>query len=70
MNEWLQPALRFFHYLLLLGLFGWTAFRVVGLRAASWVPVRIGRNAAIIAADLNRSCRPACGLARSTASRI
>ncbi len=52
MDEWLQPALRFFQYLLLLGLFGWTAFRVVGLRAASWVPVRSGRTAAVIAAGL------------------
>lgn len=52
MDEWLQPALRFFQYLLLLGLFGWTAFLVVGLRAASWVPVRSGRTAAIIAAGL------------------
>ena len=52
MDEWLQPALRFFQYLLLLGLFGWTAFRVVGLRAASWVPARSGRSAAIVAAIL------------------
>jgi copper resistance protein D len=52
MEEWLLPALRFVQYLLLLGLFGWTAFRVVGLRAASWVPVRSGRTAAIIAAGL------------------
>ena len=52
MDEWLQPALRFFQYLLLLGLFGWTAFRVVGLRAASRLPVRSGRTAAIIAAGL------------------
>ena len=32
MEEWLEPGLRFLHYALLLGLFGWTAFRVIGLR--------------------------------------
>lgn len=33
MEGWLEPALRFVHYALLLGLFGWTAFRLVGLRS-------------------------------------
>lgn len=32
MEDWLEPGLRFLHYALLLGLFGWTAFRVIGLR--------------------------------------
>jgi putative copper resistance protein D len=32
MDDWLHPLLRFAHYALLLGLFGLTAFRVVGLR--------------------------------------
>lgn len=32
MEDWLEPDLRFVHYALLLGLFGWTAFRVIGLR--------------------------------------
>lgn len=32
MGGWLEPTLRFAHYALLLGLFGWTAFRLIGLR--------------------------------------
>ncbi len=52
MDEWLQPALRFLHYALLLGLFGWAAFRAIGLRSASWVPAQIGIKAAIVAAGL------------------
>lgn len=36
MEDWLEPGLRFLHYALLLGLFGWTAFRVIGLRALDW----------------------------------
>ena len=32
MNDWLYPLLRFAHYGLLLGLFGITAFRCIGLR--------------------------------------
>lgn len=32
MGGWLEPILRFAHYALLLGLFGWTAFRLIGLR--------------------------------------
>ena len=36
MGDWLEPGLRFLHYALLLGLFGWTAFRLIGLRALDW----------------------------------
>lgn len=32
MGGWLETILRFAHYALLLGLFGWTAFRLIGLR--------------------------------------
>ncbi len=32
MDDWFYPALRFAHYALLLGLFGLTAFRVIGLK--------------------------------------
>ena len=32
MDDWLYPILRFAHYTLLLGLFGITAFRCIGLR--------------------------------------
>jgi len=32
MDDWLYPLLRFAHYTLLLGLFGITAFRCIGLR--------------------------------------
>ncbi len=51
---WLaEPALRFAQYVLLLGLFGWTAFRVIGLGALSWLgparPGAIGLAAAIAA---------------------
>lgn len=52
MEDWLQPSLRFLQYALLLGLFGWAAFRVIGLRAADWLPVEDGRRIAIIAAAL------------------
>lgn len=33
-----EPTLRFAHYTVLLGLFGWTAFRLIGLRGLDWVP--------------------------------
>ena len=52
MEDCLQPALRFLQYALLLGLFGWAGFRVVGLRAAGWLPAQRGRTAAIGAAGL------------------
>lgn len=52
MEDWLQPALRFLQYAFLLGLFGWAGFRVVGLRAAGWLPAESGRTAAIGAAGL------------------
>ncbi len=52
MIDWLEPALRFVQYALLLGLFGWAAFRVIGLRAATWVPEGSGRTIAILAAAL------------------
>ncbi len=45
--------LRFLQYVLLLGLFGWVGFRVVGLRAAaSWLPVPTGRTVGFLAAGL------------------
>ncbi len=40
MGDWLEPALRFLHYAALLGLFGWTAFRLIGLRGLDWSPRR------------------------------
>jgi putative copper resistance protein D len=36
MGDWLEPGLQVLHYALLLGLFGWTAFRVIGLRQLDW----------------------------------
>jgi copper resistance protein D len=38
MADWLHPGLRFLHYALLLGLFGLTAFRAVGLRKIALRP--------------------------------
>jgi copper resistance protein D len=32
-----EPGLRFLHYAMLLGLFGWTAYWLVGLRGLTWV---------------------------------
>lgn len=32
-----EPALRFLHYATLLGLFGWTAYGLIGLRGSTWV---------------------------------
>ena len=52
MDDWIQPALRFLQYTLLLGLFGWAGFRVIGLRAAGGLPVDDGRTTAISAAAL------------------
>ena len=49
-DDWLQPALRFLQYVLLLGLFGWAGFRSFGMRAASWLPPQGGRTAALLAA--------------------
>lgn len=52
MDDWLQPVLRFSQYTVLLGLFGWSAFRVTGLRAADWLPATTNNTTAIIAAAL------------------
>ncbi len=52
MEDWVQPGLRFLHYTLLLGLFGWAGFRGVGLRTADWLPARSGQTTALIAAAL------------------
>ncbi len=49
MEAWLEPTLRFLQYSLLLGLFGWAAFRVIGLRAAGWLPAKSGAIANIAA---------------------
>lgn len=45
-----EPALRFLHYAALLGLFGWTAFHLIGLRGPGKVPYNSGGNALIVAA--------------------
>jgi putative copper resistance protein D len=50
MGELTEQVLRFAHYALLLGLFGWTAFRLVGLRGQSWVPHDRDGHTLIIAA--------------------
>lgn len=52
MDDWLQPALRFLHYALLLGLFGWAGFRVVGLRQVNCTALSNGRLTALVAAAL------------------
>jgi putative copper resistance protein D len=52
MDDWLQLALRFLQYVLLLGLFGWIAFRVIGLRAARWLDAESGSNITLVAAGL------------------
>ena len=50
MADWIEPAQRFVHYAALLGLFGWTAFRVVGLRGLPWLPRDDGRSAMLVLA--------------------
>ena len=45
-----EPSLRFLHYAVLLGLFGWTAFRLIGLRGLKWVPQTRGGAVLIMAA--------------------
>lgn len=52
MEDWLQPALRFLQYVLLLGLFGWAGFRSIGLRTAGWLPASSGNTAALAAAGV------------------
>ena len=37
-----EPALRFLHYAALLGLFGWTAFGLIGLRGFDRLPLERG----------------------------
>lgn len=51
MDDWLYPALRFAHYALLLGLFGLTAFRAIGLK---WLDREAARpiERAVVAAAL------------------
>lgn len=51
MADWLHPGLRFLHYALLLGLFGLTAFRVLGLRKSA-VATDADRGVAVIACAL------------------
>lgn len=46
-----EPTLRFAHYTALLGLFGWTAFRLIGLRGFGWVPQGRG-NATLVGAAI------------------
>lgn len=50
MGELTEQVLRFAHYALLLGLSGWTAFRLVGLRGESWVPHDRGGHMLVMAA--------------------
>ena len=50
MEDRLQPTLRFLQYALLMGLFGWAGFRVVGLRTTTWLAADSGRTTAIVAA--------------------
>ena len=50
MGGWLEPTLRFAHYALLLGLFGWTAFRLTGLRRLEGLSQERGSLSLIIAA--------------------
>ncbi len=51
MADWLHPGLRFLHYALLLGLFGLTAFRALGLRKIAFEP-DTGRGVAVFACAL------------------
>lgn len=50
MGELTEQVLRFAHYVLLLGLFGWTAFRLVRLRRLDWVSKDEGKVALIFVA--------------------
>ena len=50
MEDWPQLTLRFLQYGLLLGLFGWVAFRAVGLRSARWLDTESGRTTVLVAA--------------------
>lgn len=47
-NDWVEPALRFLHYAALLGLFGWAAFPLIGLRGLDWLPRSERRGDALI----------------------
>lgn len=51
MADWLHPGLRFLHYALLLGLFGLTAFRALGLRKIAFAQ-DMGRGVAVVACAL------------------
>jgi len=50
-DEWLYPVLRFAHYALLLGLFGGTAFRLIGLRQSTALNTKLhaGRKLRVLA---------------------
>ena len=50
MGELSEQVLRFAHYALLLGLFGWTAFRLMRLRRLDWVSKDEGKVALIFVA--------------------
>lgn len=52
MADWLHLSLRFLHYALLLGLFGWTAFRSLGLRKVALAPATDPRIAVLVCALL------------------
>jgi copper resistance protein D len=43
-----EAGLRFLHYAVLLGLFGWTAYRAIGLRAPVWAGLAFHRAALIV----------------------
>jgi putative copper resistance protein D len=51
MADWLNPSLRFLHYALLLGLFGLTAFRALGLQKLALAP-EAGRGVVVITCAL------------------
>ncbi len=52
MADWLHPGLRLLHYALLLGLFGWTAFRSLGLRKIALASATDPRIAVLVCALL------------------
>lgn len=59
MEELTEQFLRFAHYALLLGLFGWTAFRLLRLRGLDWVSQHEGMAALIFVA----MCAPLVSIA-------
>lgn len=50
MGDALEPVLRVAQYALLLGLFGWSAFRLLGLRSVDWLKADRAPGFAVVAA--------------------